>query len=79
MRTTAGRGIEALRARSHSLLLQQQNNDSSRLDILTTLRAQLAGEQQQAQEEGEIDAAPRQNFDAAGFRGYLEAAPDSVM
>ena len=72
MRTTAGRGIEALRARSHSLLLPQQNNDSSRLDILTTLRAQLAGEQQ-GQEAGETDAAPRQNFDAAGFRGYLEA------
>jgi hypothetical protein len=68
MEKTAGQGIEAPRARSHSLLFQPYQDDSRR-DILTTLRAQMQPRQNFTQN----DAALRQNFDAAGFRGYLEA------
>lgn len=65
MERTAGRGIEALRARSFNSISKHNSTLPSEalLDVLTTLRALLLND----------DAAPRQSFDAAGFRSYLTA------
>lgn len=62
---TAGRGTEALRARPFSLPLQPQNNESRR-DILTTLRAQPPGIETFQKSE-----TPIQEFEM--FRAWLQA------
>jgi hypothetical protein len=63
---TAGRGIEALRARLDSSSISLTNSKPHR-DILTTLWADDAARQ-------EIDTLPRQNNDNyEGFREWLKA------